>query len=293
MSAEEKRRISYTIASREEGKRLMLANNEYFDKLIQNDLEFRMHKTGVTLEQYRAFAAEQVMDFTSEEKYVLNAVMSKLEELFRENAPSLPHLNVTFIRTTMAEEGGALAYTHKSEIYLGGSLFSKYPPMKIMKTVCHELWHCLSRYHPELRKKLYALINFKIADHDYPIPDDIKEFFLTDPDVEHRDASSMFNIEGKLLECFCTIRTSERYKDGDDGAFFEKLLPVLVATDGSGWFPFDRARNLDEVFGKNTGYTIDPEECIADNFSYAVCFGMGPDYPSPEIVEGILKILSS
>ena len=41
---------------------------------------------------------------------------------------------------------------------------------------------------------------------------------------------------------------------------------------------------------------IDPEECMADNFKYAVLYGMdGPDgkgYPNPEIIEGVLEILS-
>jgi hypothetical protein len=41
---------------------------------------------------------------------------------------------------------------------------------------------------------------------------------------------------------------------------------------------------------------FDPEECTADNFSFAVVYGTdGPNhegYPSPEIIEGIIDILS-
>jgi len=295
MSAGE-RKISYTIASREEGKKIMLANNEYFDKLIPNDLEYRMHRTRVSVAEFRAFCADQVLDFTPSEVSVLKQIMDTLEKLFKERAPSLPPQKVTFIKTTMEEEGGALAYTHKMEIYLG-DIFTKESPESIMRTICHEMWHCISRYHPELRRKLYALINFKIADHDYPIPDDIKDLSLTDPDVMHHDASAIFVVKGRRLECFCAVCTTERFRDGDKEPFFSKLLPVLVATNGMGWFSFGYASNRDEVFGENTGYTIDPEECIADNFSYAICFGMaGPEgkgYPSPEIVQGILKILSS
>ena len=273
----------------------MLANNEYFDKLVQNDLEYRMHRTRVTPAEFRAFAADQVRDFTESEVSKLKQVMDTLEKLFNERGRSLPPQKVTFIKTTMEEEGGAVAYTHKMEIYLGAE-FLKESPAKIMLTVCHELWHCLSRYHPDLRKKLYALINFKIADRDYPIPGEIREFFLTDPDVMHHDASAIFDIEGMRMECFCAVRTTERYKDGDHEPFFSKLLPVLIATDGSAWCSFGYARNREQVFGKNTGYTIDPEECIADNFSYAICYGMaGPDgkgYPSPEIIKGMLNIIN-
>ena len=62
-------------------------------------------------------------------------------------------------------------------------------------------------------------------------------------------------------------------------------------------YPKDQVSNFDEVFGTNTGYVIDPEECMADNFSFAVVHGMngpaGKGYNKPEIIEGILEILGS
>ena len=58
----------------------------------------------------------------------------------------------------------------------------------------------------------------------------------------------------------------------------------------------EQAENFDEVFGTNTGYVVDPEECMADNFTYALQYGMsGPDgngYPNPEIIAAILEYLS-
>ena len=40
---------------------------------------------------------------------------------------------------------------------------------------------------------------------------------------------------------------------------------------------------------------IDPEECMADNFAYAMMFGPdgpeGDSYPNPEIIGGILLIV--
>ena len=56
------------------------------------------------------------------------------------------------------------------------------------------------------------------------------------------------------------------------------------------------AEDFIEVFGDNTDYVIDPEECMADNFGYALTYGMdgptGGGYPNPEIIEGIFAILS-
>lgn len=49
------------------------------------------------------------------------------------------------------------------------------------------------------------------------------------------------------------------------------------------------------MFGKNTSYVIDPEECMADNFEYAMFYGMdgidGQGYPNPEIIQGVIDIV--
>lgn len=50
-----------------------------------------------------------------------------------------------------------------------------------------------------------------------------------------------------------------------------------------------------KAFGENTEYVVDPEKCMAYNFSYALLYGMdghdGEGYKSPEIIEGIISIL--
>ena len=43
----------------------MLSNEDnYYSHFSQNDLDYKMQKTGATMEEYKAFAAEQVQDFT-------------------------------------------------------------------------------------------------------------------------------------------------------------------------------------------------------------------------------------
>ena len=36
----------------------------------------------------------------------------------------------------------------------------------------------------------------------------------------------------------------------------------------------EQAENFDEVFGTNTDYVIDPEECMADNFGHTLAYGV-------------------
>ena len=73
-------------------------------------------------------------------------------------------------------------------------------------------------------------------------------------------------------------------------------MTALVPTDGTDkYYTPEDTENFDEIFGKNTGYVIDPEECMADNFGYLIAYGLeGPDgkgYPNPEIITSIEDIL--
>ena len=54
----------YRLADRTEGIELMMSNDQYYDGFTQNDLDFRMQKTGAAMGEYKAFAKEQVRDFT-------------------------------------------------------------------------------------------------------------------------------------------------------------------------------------------------------------------------------------
>ena len=78
--------------------------------------------------------------------------------------------------------------------------------------------------------------------------------------------------------------------------FFDFATTALVPVDGTDvYYSIDQVSNFDEVFGTNTDYVVDPEECMADNFSFAMVYGMdGPEhkgYHNPEIIEGIIDIL--
>ena len=69
-----------------------------------------------------------------------------------------------------------------------------------------------------------------------------------------------------------------------------------MPVDGSStYYTPEQAENFDEIFGTNTDYVLDPEECMADNFGYTLAYGMdgpkGDGYPNPEIIEGIMDFL--
>ena len=54
--------------------------------------------------------------------------------------------------------------------------------------------------------------------------------------------------------------------------------------------PLECAVDFYDQVGKNTGYVINPEECLADNFAIAIC-GTNKPLPNPELSERIIKVI--
>ena len=113
--------IPYRFADKTEGQELLLSNTEYYDGLTENDLQFRLQSKDATLEEQMAFAKDQVMDFSDEQKAMLSETMDRLKGIIEEKGYQLPPLDeITFICTTMKDECDASAYTHGTQIYIDG-----------------------------------------------------------------------------------------------------------------------------------------------------------------------------
>ena len=298
--------IPHRFASAEEGRELMLSNNEnYYDKFSQNDLDFKMKKTGTTMDEYKEYAGRQVQEFSFFEKNYIDSCIKDMEKTLDKNGYVLPEIEeIVFIKTTMEEEPGASGYTHGTQIYLQGTIitfntfghilpgFDEY----FRHLLWHELFHCLTRNNPDFRADMYSLIHFTVVENDYTLPDSVFEYKITNPDVEHHNSYATFFINGEPVDCFTEYVTTMHYAEAQ-ASFMTCSETALVPIDGTDiYYTPEQASNFDEVFGTNTGYVVDPEECMADNFADAMLYGInGKDnqgYPNPEIIQGIIDRLS-
>ena len=293
--------LNYRVADKTEGAELMLSNDAYYDNLTQNDLDFKMQKKGATLDEYKEFSKKQVIDYTDEEKKIIDKEMRKITKVIEERGYKLPDLDqIVFINTTMKEECDAAAYTHGTQIYFNGEYMTELSKtedgMKYLDVIfAHELFHCITRCNSDFRSEMYKIIHFTIQDEEYEIPPSVEEYFISNPDVEHHNSFATFKIKGKDIDCFTAFVTKRHFeKKGDN--FFDISTTALVPVDGTDiYYTPEDAENFDEVFGKNTDYVIDPEECLAENFGLLFAFGMeGPDgkgYPDPEILTSMEDVL--
>ena len=287
--------FTYRFAGAEEAAELLLSNRKYYENLSQNDLNFRMQKLNATLEELEAFTATQTLDYTEEEKAAIDKAMSEIERICQDQGYTLPATDgIVFAKTTMHEECDASAYTHGTQIYLGERLLalglSDEPRLQIyfQEVVAHELFHCLTRNHPDFRADMYGILGFTVVEEDYDFSPEIDALIISNPDVGHHNSYAAFEIDGEMKDCAVIFTTTEPFREPGDN-FFNGMLTGLVPVDDlSIMYTSEDASNFIEVFGRNTGYMIDPEETLADNFAYTITYGLeGREYPTPEIIESI------
>lgn len=298
--------LNYRFADAEEGVSLITSNTEYFENFSQEDLNYRLQKKDATLEEWLDFASQQVLEFSEEEKNTVDTVMNSIEDILSENGYTLPELDeIVFVKTTMREECGPAAYTHKTHIYLSDALLKYWSGQEIsdnsekirpiLSIMCHEIFHCLTRSDPQFRAAMYEILGFTVQEEEFELSDDIRERAISNPDVGHRDSYAAFTINGEKINCFTVWVNTKPFEQAGDSFFDYQTTALVPIDDTSTMYTMEDASDFWEVFGRNTNYVTDPEECLADNFGYALAYGLtdrnGEAFQTPEIIEAIQSYL--
>ena len=299
---EDNRTLPYRIVDKEEAIKLYLSNDDYFNSLSEYDIQYRTQSIYGKIDHLKEYGAKQMSDFSDIEKKTLNEAMDELEKIISDNNYHLPEINeITFIKSSQEEEGGSVAYTHGTQIYMNNiiPLYLRTNKQNHQKGLCilaHEIFHCLTRNNPDFKKEMYSLINFNLQEDDFKIPSNIKIISISNPDVERHNAYATFSINNKKKDCYVmNISTKPFQKKGDSyTSYYENILvPINKEASDKDYYLYNECSDVLDVFGENTKYITDPEECMADNFSYALVYGLDGQmkYNNPNIIEGILKIL--
>ena len=305
--------INYRLASADETRKLMQSNTEYYAKMNQMDIDWRVRKEGSTLAELQTMAWQQTRDWTDAEREFMATIVGMITDSLNSIGCQLPvPSEIVFAKTTQAEEGGSAGYTIKNiiflnETYLGMCLpnaertaeINKIALMRFTELVAHELFHCVTRNSPAFRQKMYALVGFTVMDHDITFPDAITQRMGINPDVEHLDNYAYFTINGTKRRCELILLYDKSWAEasaekGNQIVFFQFVKPGLVPLDDmSKVYDVTEASDFWTVVGHNTEYVISPEECMADNFSYAVIRGINPatPYNSPQLIQNIITAL--
>jgi len=289
------------FASVDQGKQVLTAQDDFVRQMSPFDRAARMKTSrDVSEEDYLEFVGKNVLAWTDAEKQKITSafqgIRSELEAL------SLPFpRKVLIIKTTGNEEGGA-PYTRANAIVFPKAHLTA-PIATIQKTICHELFHILSRVNPELREKYYEAIGFvKCKEVEFPL--ELKSRKITNPDAPRNDHCIRLQVGDKAFWAIPILFSSaEKYDVKRGGEFFNYLqfqFLLVERNDHSstvkpiydGQKPMlvgmQQASGFFEQVGKNTEYIIHPEEILADNFALLVL--QARNLPSPEIIKTLRAI---
>lgn len=289
---------SLRFADREEANNVLAVSKGYVERLGKFDLEARVGKKNATHDDMVDMIRRETRDFTDIEKDSVVKAFAILDDAIARKGLNLPiPQEVLLIKTTMKEEGGAAAYTRGEVVCLGEGLLKKVNTKRLAKLLAHELFHVMTRNNIDFRKSMYKIIGFSILDKEIKFSDDVTERFISNPDVNHYDSYAMLSVGGKQQPCTMVICSDRDYAGG---SFFDYVHIGLVPLDDKFspvmkdgkmlMYKLDDASDFYDKVGRNTGYVINPEECLADNFSIALC-GDVKELPNPEIINEIVSTI--
>ena len=306
LKAEEKRAwqggVLYRFADAEEGCALLLGCSKYYDAFSHYDLDYRAQKKNADFEKdLLPIIKASVVEFSREEKVLVSDTMEWLNGRLCELGAFLPLPDeIVFAATTMEEERGMAAYTRGNGIFLGKDFLSTFVAetadseriLEFRYVLAHELFHCLTRHDEDFRSALYGILGVKLAGEDFVFRGERPERMISNPDVEHNNAYAAFTVDGEKKNCALFLYTNRPFEREGDLFLDEAKLGIVPIDTLNRLYEIEELPDFWEVLGKNTSYVIAFEECLADNFAYALVFGLdGKAYSTPEIPEEILAYL--
>ena len=280
------------FVSQEEAAKLMGTSDEYSKELSRFDIASRTQNPANNQEeQYLAFAAAQAQEWEEDEITVLKVKINQVKDKIEALGLNLPFpKEIKLIKSTLAEEGSVVSYTRTNYIVFRGDVREDF--------IIHELFHILTRFNPDKRDELYKTVNFHKSNR-ISYPETIKDHVVTNPDAPFLEHTIKLTIDGVEREAVFILHAEHDY---ESGSFFQQMKQKLMLVEGPAndkkailvngepiLLDFAAASDLEEKIGKNTSYTLHPEEILADHFIMLVTPKTAPD---PAFIDAMKSVLT-
>ena len=272
----------------------MTTADQFTESWSQFDIDVRLKDSLRTRQELLDYISAQALDWKGEEQEKLNRVINNIHNSIIDQGLKIEFdYDIYFIKTTGDEEGGAAGYTRQNYIVLNDNVLSS-PDDNLARLISHELFHIISRNNDNLRKEMYGIIGFEIA-NEVSVPDQLKDFKMTNPDAPQWD--SFITLTDKQGDKGDYIMVTYSKKSYGGGSLISYLNVGFLKVKGTDVKEVDYLNgdpvigvygdfsDFHDQVGNNTNYTIHPEEILADNFALAILAADG--LPSRWVVDEI------
>jgi hypothetical protein len=269
----------------EKASQLLSVDDAYTSNWSQFDLDSRVQKNGSTKAEQLKQMQLELREWTASDKDKLNEQFKHIDSIISSNGYrfSMPD-TINFILSTLKDEGGAEGYTRGNNIVLKNNI-EQLTDQNLQAIIIHELFHVLTRYDKQFRKDMYEIIGFKLC-NEIAYPENLKKYKISNPDAPFKDSYITLMKDSESVDCMMILYSKRDYTKG---SFFNYLTIGLLKLKGNQRKEIDFKDGKEQVYaleevsgffeqvGRNTGYIIDPEEALADNFVFAITNAKGLD----------------
>jgi len=292
--------VNFNFSSKEEGKYLISLQDTFINNLSPFDLEARCNFKDATKYDYLLFCRNNVLNWTDENIILIDGLLKEIDGEFKQRGMVIPFIdNINLVKTTSKEEGGAMGYTRGNTIYVADYIMYK-PKVKIKEILTHELFHILTRSSFPFKQEMYSIIRFTALDKTIDLTTMNQRCrFVSNPDVSNSCSYiELKDWDGKEHRLLMTTLARSNYHGG---SLFKYIQPYFLELDSEhnimtygDNLPVRKSiygeyyKDFIMKVGQNTGYMVNPEEILAENFRMAV-LGEIDEVPDPEIINNIRK----
>ena len=291
--------VNFHFASVEEAKKLVSAEDNFTKHWSNFDIVSRLGDPKGTKQQLKEYEANELREWTDEEKKMITDFMYKINETIRQEKFQLPFpQQITLVKSTLKDEGEAAGYTRENWIALYDKV-GQIDELRRHELILHELFHILTRHTIEFKRMAYSTIGFEVAEKEFEYPEELQVKRITNPDIAKFDSYATFNVNGESKKCAMVLYHDRPYTEG---RFFEYVKVGFVPYDENFKairdkegkvvvYDMKEVKDFFDKVGKNTGYIIHPEEILAENF--VIAFLNQDPVKTPELRERLRQVLKA
>ncbi|MBK9734624.1 MAG: hypothetical protein IPO92_06515 [Saprospiraceae bacterium] len=288
----------------------------FFNQISVLDMEIQMKNNlnhndrALSLKTFKQYLQTEVTNWETDEKDSIMNLFKNAKVICDKVSPRIFPDGLRIIKIKNGHYGNDVYYTRGRNIMIPENIFKDKNFEKQIPVMLHEIFHILSRYRPELRKKSYALIGFKDAGKPVKLRQNLENIILTNPDgvsmryvidldETNQDArvvpliTSKFKLFNKSNGAFFDYLNFDLYSISDQGSYFEVENDALGKTT----LNVTKTPSFFTKIKDNTQYIIHPDEIMADNFMLALLANYKNDYKNfsiegKKLIDDLLVILS-
>jgi hypothetical protein len=211
------------------GSLIISEQDDYIKNFSKFDMQSRLGtQEQVSIKDLTVYLSHQTLDWTDYEVKTVIKIFEELEESLSIYKKYLPE-KVKFIKTTGRDECEA-AYTRKDCIYIPLSMI-RWSYNELKELIAHELFHIVSTYNPEFRKKWYSKLGFTTCP-DLEIPIEYKDLYVSNPDTIGKNCYVKFQENGKEIKAIPFLYSDNPYRGGYFFHYFRFAFLAIQNSNG-------------------------------------------------------------